>query len=68
MFETKHTFKVGAEWDREQMKSYIEKRMKELWEKLPDANEDTFTNEEVKLLGKYMMLEELDDVLNNGKE
>lgn len=64
----KQDFKAGAEWDREQMKFYIKKRMEELWEKLPDADKGTFTNEEVKLLGKYMMLEELDDMLNNGKE
>jgi hypothetical protein len=61
-------FRAGAEWDREQMKSYIKKRMEELWEKLPDADKGAFTNEEVKLLGKYMMLEELDDMLNDGKE
>lgn len=63
-----NAFKAGAEWNREQMKFYIKKRMGELWEKLPDADKGTFTNEEVKLLGKYMMLEELDDMLNNGKE
>lgn len=61
-------FKAGVEWDREQMKSYIKKRMEKLWEKLPDADKSTFTNEEIKLLGKYMMLEELDDMLNDGKE
>ena len=47
-------------------KEEIEKRMDELWEKLPNADspEDTWTKEELIALGAFMALEKLTYLLS----